>query len=205
MIDINSTRPALIIVDVQNDFCPGGTLAVNDGDKVVYPLNQGIRFFEKMGWPVFASCDWHPPDSKHFAVNGGKWPIHCVRHTPGACFHPDLYISVSTQIICKGTSYNDDGYSAFDGYVMDYWSYGVDRSLKDELGFNGVSDLYIGGLATDYCVKATCLDARKFGYTVYLLTDACRAVNLKPTDETDALKEMREAGVVLTTTDEILR
>ncbi|OGN01136.1 MAG: hypothetical protein A3B91_02745 [Candidatus Yanofskybacteria bacterium RIFCSPHIGHO2_02_FULL_41_29] len=193
-------RKSLLVVDVQNDFCPGGTLAVTNGNKVVEPLNRMITFFSKNTWQVILSRDWHPRETKHFKEFGGIWPVHCVQNTPGADFHPKLLISPKTYIISKGYSNTDDGYSPFEGV----WLRIKDWPISLEALLWRTSELYIGGLATDYCIKAACLDARKIGYTVYLLTDACRAVNLKPTDEADALKEMRQAGVIFTTTDEVL-
>lgn len=192
------TRPALLVVDVQNDFCPGGALAVTDGDKIIEPTNKAIRFFDKNGQPIFASRDWHPPDTKHFKDYGGIWPAHCIADTRGAKLHPDLKITGPTYIITKGTSKNDDGYSPFEGTA-----YG--RPLNELLRALKVTELFVCGLATDYCVKAACLDARKLGYTVYLMTDACKAVKLKPGDEALALNEMANAGVIFTTTDEVLR
>lgn len=186
---------ALLIVDVQNDFCPGGALAVTNGDQVVEPLNRMIAYFGIKGFPVFCSRDWHPVNSKHFS----KWRVHCVQNTSGANFHPDLNTTHGI-IVTKGTSTEDDGYSPFEGFLEN------GRNLNDLLKTLNTRDLYIGGLATDYCVKAACLDARKpeLNYNVYLLTDACRAVNLKPGDEALALNEMINAGVKMTTTDEVL-
>ncbi len=195
---------ALLVVDVQNDFCPGGALAVKDGDKVIPPLNRIIQFFEKTEEPVIFSMDWHPPDTKHFKEFGGKWPVHCAHWTNGASLHQKLYIPERSIIVIKGTGIEDDGYSPFEGKCprKGKWQGKFLDTILCELNIN---KLYVGGLATDYCVKYACLDARRSGYTVYLLTDACRAVNIKPTDETDALEEMRRAGVIFTTTDEILR
>lgn len=187
------TGKALLVVDVQNDFCPGGALAVTDGDTVIEPLNRLIEHI--WSFPIFYSRDWHPRKTKHF----DKWPPHCVQHTRGADFHPKLNIRYGL-VVTKGTSTEDDGYSPFEGTIA-YKSSGLHEALQDLY----VTDLYVGGLATDYCVKAACLDAIKLGYRVYLLTDACKAVNLRPTDEADALEEMRRAGVVFTTTSEVLK
>lgn len=219
----DAAQKALLVVDIQNDFCPGGALAVRNGNLVVEPLNRVIRFFEKMGWPVFFSQDWHPHTTKHFKEFGGIWPMHCVRHTWGAQYHPNLYFPLehiygTTHEILKGEGSEDDGYSPFEGniYVPSplgtrKWTF-PEMLESDFLEIFGkgrvkgkVKEIYIGGLATDYCVKAACLDARKLGYTVYLMTDACKAVNLKPGDEALALNEMANAGVIFTTTDEILQ
>lgn len=193
------SESALIVIDVQNDFCPGGALPVKNGDKVVYPLNRMISYAHVKGIPVFLSRDWHPPESKHFKPIG-IWPVHCIQNTLGAEFHPELKFSGTDYVVSKGTDPKKDGYSAFEGDI--YF-----RPLDEVLRYFKIETLYIGGLATDYCVKNTCLDARtrKFEYTVYLLTDACRAVNLKPGDEALALNEMVNAGVIFTTTDEVLR
>lgn len=213
---------ALLVVDVQNDFCPGGALAVRNGNLVVEPLNGVIRFFEKMGWPIFFSRDYHPYTTKHFKEFGGIWPMHCVRTTWGAQLHPNLYFPLeniyeTTHEILKGEG-EEDGYSPFEGniYVPSVlgtrkWTF-TEMLESDFLEVFGkgkvkgkVKEIYVGGLATDYCVKHACLDARKLGYTVYLMTDACKAVNLKPGDEALALNEMANAGVIFTTTDEVLR
>lgn len=197
-------RKALLVVDVQNDFCPGGALAVTDGDEIIEPINKAIRFFDKNEKPIFASRDWHPPDTKHFKDYGGIWPVHCVAHTSGAEFHPRLKITGPTYVITKGTSKNDDGYSPFEGTA-----YG--RPLDELLRAFKVTELFVCGLATDYCVKASVLDALKLVKDtnhplkkVYLMTDACKAVNLRPGDEALALNEMANAGVIFTTTNEIL-
>lgn len=218
---------ALLVVDVQNDFCPGGALAVRNGDLVIAPLNEIIRFFEKMGWPIFFSRDYHPHTTKHFKEFGGIWPMHCVRTTWGAQFHPDLYFPMehimehiyeTTHEILKGEDGEDNGYSPFEGniYVPSplgtrKWAF-LEMLASDFLEVFGkgkvggkINEFYIGGLATDYCVKAACLDARKLGYTVYLLADACRAVNLNPNDGEKAIQEMKDAGVIMTTTDKILK
>ena len=185
--------PALLIVDVQNDFCPDGALAVPNGDRVLDPLNKVIRFFVEHRKSIFFSCDQHPENTKHFL----KWPPHCVVGTNGAAFAPGRQVPKGAYILSKGTDPDKDGYSAFEGSAF--------GNLFETLLLDfGITKLYVGGLATDYCVKASCLDARKLGYDVSLLTDACRAVNLKPTDETDALEEMHRAGVVFTTTDDAL-
>ena len=175
-------KRALIIVDVQNDFCPGGTLAVKDGDQVVVPLNKLIREFEKTGEPIFKSRDWHPATTKHFRNFGGVWPVHCVQNTRGAEFHPDLIDSDHITIISKGLG-DEDRYSAFDGTVL--------KALLRELG---VEELVVGGLATDYCVKHTVLDALKNGFKVKAVSEAMRAVELEPGDGGKAIEEMKAAG-----------
>jgi nicotinamidase/pyrazinamidase len=178
----NGKKRALIVVDVQNDFCPGGTLAVAHGDEVVGPLNKLIEEFLRHGEPVFKTRDWHPPKTKHFAAYGGTWPVHCVQNTKGAEFHPDLLDDIHIRVISKGLG-DEDCYSAFDG-----------TNLALELQRLGVEEVWVGGLATDYCVKNTVLDAVKEGFRVKALKNAMRAVDLKRGDGERAIQEMREAG-----------
>ena len=189
-------KPALLIVDIQNDFCPGGALAVKNGDKVIEPLNQVAREFDKNHWPVFYSRDWHTRYTKHFS----KWRIHCVQNTPGANFHSNLWIPKGAYILNKGVDPSTDGYSAFEGRAF---ACTFDELLKEF----GINELHVGGLATDYCVKNSILDALKRDdlKKVYLLIDACEAVNLKPGDKANAIEEMVNAGVICITTDEVLR
>jgi len=183
----NDKKKALIVVDVQNDFCPGGSLAVANGDEVVAPLNELIREFLDRGEPVFKSRDWHPATAKHFAKYGGIWPVHCVQDTPGAEFHKDLSDDPRVTVISKGMDESADGYSAFDG-----------TNLAQILHDSGVTEVWVGGLATDYCVKHTVLDALKQGFEVKALADAMRAVNVKPGDGSLAIAEMRSAGAEIT-------
>ncbi|MDO8523324.1 MAG: isochorismatase family protein [bacterium] len=211
---VDLTKSALIIVDVQNDFCPGGSLAVPHGDEVVAPLNQMIGLFAKNDCPVFASRDWHPTNTKHFAAFGGKWPSHCVKHTVGADFHKDLELRLNTFVVSKGMSENEDekSYSAFGGVAIEPvydlgWAEIIGYFPRNLLKDMNIKNLFVGGLATDYCVKATVLDALKLGFKVYLLEDACRAVNIKPTDGADAIAEMKKIGkenFVLTSAREVL-
>jgi len=175
-------KQALLVVDVQNDFCPGGTLAVAHGDEVVEPLNRLIDEFLARGAPVFKTRDWHPPTTKHFAKFGGTWPVHCVQNTKGAQFHPQLKDDPRIHIISKGLG-DTDCYSGFD-----------ETDLDDQLRQNGVEEVLVGGLTTDYCVKNTVLDALKNGYRVKALQDAIRAVDLQPGDGDRAIEEMRAAG-----------
>lgn len=179
---MSNTRQALIVVDVQNDFCPGGTLAVPRGDEVIAPLNKLIDEFLERGDPVYKSRDWHPPTTKHFAAYGGTWPVHCVQNTEGAEFHPALRDDPRIKVISKGHD-NTDGYSAFDA-----------TDLGSQLNKAGVEEVVVGGLATDYCVKHTVLDALKQGYKVKAIEDAMRPVELKPGDGERAIEEMRAAG-----------
>ncbi len=188
---------ALIIVDVQNDFCPGGALAVPGGDLVAAPLSQLAARFVASGLPVFASRDWHPSETSHFQPFGGSWPVHCVGDTPGAAFHPDLHLPPATMIVSKGMDPTADGYSAFDAVTAE----GI--GLADLLAAVGVSHLCVGGLATDYCVKATVLEARARGFAVSLLCDAVAGVNVRPGDADRALAEMEGAGARLVAIDDL--
>src|SRR6266542_5927423 len=178
----SSNKRALIVVDVQNDFCPGGSLAVPQGDEVVAPLNKLIEEFLERGEPVFKSRDWHPVKTKHFSLYGGTWPVHCVQGTKGAEFHPALTDEIHIRIISKGLG-DEDSYSAFDG-----------TDLALQLERLNVKEVWVGGLATDDCVKNTVLDALKYGLRVKVLQDAVRAVDLEPGDGVRAIEEMRKAG-----------
>ena len=180
-------KRALIVVDVQNDFCPGGSLAVPQGDEVIPSLNKLIAEFLERGEPVFKSRDWHPPQTKHFAAYGGTWPVHCVQETKGAEFHAALLDDLHIRVISKGLG-DEDCYSAFDG-----------TDLALQLQRLGVKEVWVGGLATDYCVKNTVLDALKDGFEVKAVADAMRAVELKPGDGERAIAEMRNAGAELVT------
>ncbi len=179
----NGNHKALIIVDVQNDFCPGGSLAVAHGDDVVAPLNQLISEFLDRGEPVVKTRDWHPAETKHFQAYGGTWPVHCVQETHGAEFHPALADDPRITIISKGMNESADGYSGFDG-----------TNLAQLLKEKAVKEVWVGGLATDYCVKHTVLDALREGFEVKALADAMRAVNVNPDDGAQAVEEMRTAG-----------
>lgn len=184
---------ALLIVDVQNDFCPGGSLPVPDGDKVIEPLNIMIERANKERWPVLAARDWHPRNSRHFAEFGGQWPVHCVQETEGAKFHselklPEYALIFSKGLAAKGTSSQVDGYSAFNGF--DCFS----LSLLQILRFKEVELLYVAGLATDYCVKATVLDARALSFKTQVLINCCRGVEINEGDSRRAVMEMMRAG-----------
>jgi len=183
--------PALLIVDVQNDFCAGGALEVAHGNDVIPVLNRLAAHMSALGFPVYASRDWHPSKSRHFAINGGAWPVHCVAGTEGARLHPDLDLPPGTLIVTKGIGLDDDGYSDFEGEIAGR------GGLLADLRARGVTDLIVGGLATDYCIRATALDARKEGFGVTVVTDGVRPVDVKPGDGQRALEEMKTAGVRL--------
>ena len=175
-------KKALIVVDVQNDFCPGGALAVAHGDEVVAPLNNLMKEFLQRGEPVFKSRDWHPEKTRHFAAYGGTWPVHCVQNTRGAQFHPELMDDMHIRVVSKGLG-DEDSYSAFDG-----------TDLALQLRRLGVEEVWVGGLATDYCVKNTVLDAVKEGFQVKALKNAMRPVEVNPGDGQRAIEEMQAAG-----------
>ena len=179
---------ALIVVDVQNDFCPGGSLAVPNGDAVVPILNEYLSRAAAAGILIFASRDWHPEHTRHFAAEGGPWPPHCIQGTPGAEFHPALRLPLSAVVVSKGMSAEDQGYSALEAVLPD------GQSLADALRARGVQHVYVGGLATDYCVRATVLDALKEGFTTDVLVDASLPVDVQPGDGERALNEMLVAG-----------
>ncbi len=177
------TKSALVIVDVQRGFCPGGSLPVPRGDEVVPVLNAYIELAQKAGATIVASRDWHPPDHISFRSRGGPWPQHCVRGTPDAEFHPGLRLPPETIVISKAQDPDAEAYSAFEG-----------TQLEAKLKERAVERLFVGGLATDYCVKNTVLDALRLGFEVYLLTDAIRAVDVQPGDGERAIQQMLAAG-----------
>lgn len=190
-MEITPIRPgdALIVVDVQRDFLPGGALGVPAGDEVVPALNRAIAAFERAGLPVYYSRDWHTPDHCSFKAQGGPWPPHCIAGSEGAAFATALRVPDDAAVISKATTQAQDAYSAFQG-----------TTLAQQLGTAGVRRVFVGGLATDYCVKATVLDARANGFQVELLGDAVRAVEVRPGDGERALQEMLKSGANFTTT-----
>lgn len=190
---------ALLLVDVQNDFCPGGALPVPDGDKVVEPLNRVASCFASAGLVVVASRDWHPEVTRHFREFGGVWPTHCVQGSPGAAFHPTLRLPDATVVVSKGINTDADSYSAFDGRAEN------GMSLGDILSARNIRRLYVGGLATDYCVRSSVLDALRAGYEVTVLADAVAGVDVKQGDSEKALEEMRLAGASFAATGETIR
>jgi nicotinamidase/pyrazinamidase len=181
-------KKALLVVDVQNDFCPGGALAVPGGDKIVPSLNKYIKFFTKHKLPIFATRDWHPVRTKHFKAFGGIWPVHCIQNTKGAQFHPKLKLPKETILLYKGIDPGEDSYSAFQ--AEDISGMGFAKLLN----ILGIRELYVGGLATDYCVKSSTLDALRHGFKVKLLMDAIQGVNLGPDDSQRAIKQVVKNG-----------
>ena len=186
-----TTGDALIVVDVQNDFCEGGSLAVPGGEDVVPVINGLVQYCESRQIPMFFSRDWHPENHISFKEQGGPWPPHCVQGQKGAAFHPELYIPSSAAVISKATSPDKDAYSAFDG-----------TELLEILRGQSILRVFICGLATDYCVKSTALDALKEGFEVFIVTDGIKGVNVQPDDSSRALEELDQQGAWLTTSYE---
>lgn len=181
-------KKALLIVDIQNDFSPGGALAVPEGDKIIPKINKYIKIFSKNKLPIFVSRDWHPKKTTHFKKFGGIWPEHCIQNTKGARFHPHLKLSRDSIILSKGMDPNKDSYSVFQAEASN------GMSFSELLKLLRIQELYIGGLATDYCVKYSAIDAVKFGFKVKLLIDAIKGVNINPNDSQEALREMVKLG-----------
>ncbi len=183
-----SLRPqdAVIVVDVQKDFCPGGALPVAGGDEVVPVLNRWIEAAKGAGAQIVVSRDWHPPGHMSFREQGGTWPPHCVQNTDGAEFHPDLDVPGEAIVISKGDKADRDQYSAFD-----------QTGLGARLEQQGIRRVWVGGLALDVCVRATVLDALKLGFEVHVIRAGTRAVDVQPGDGDRALEEMRQAGAII--------
>lgn len=177
---------ALLIVDLQNDFCPGGALPAPDGDRIVPVINKLMDKFEV----VVASRDWHPTDSVHFE----KWPAHCVHDTSGAEFHPDLNVHKIDKVFLKGTNDKDDGYSAFEA---------TNENLADYLRKNKVDEVYVTGLVTEYCVKQTVLEALRQGFKTFLIEDAVQGICAHPEDVPRAKAEMEKAGASIVQADKV--
>ena len=174
---------ALLVVDMQNDFCPGGALGVPEGDEIIPDLNNWMAHATALKVPVYTTRDWHPDNHISFTERGGVWPRHCIRGTHGAEFHPALRPSPGACIVSKATQPDVESYSAFG-----------DTDLADRLRAAGVKRVWIGGLATDYCVKETVLDAIRLGFEAHVIVDAIRAVNVRPGDGERALAEMQRVG-----------
>ena len=175
---------ALLVVDVQIDFCPGGNLPVAEGDQVVPVLNRWLAAAKEKGIPVYASRDWHPTGHMSFAARGGQWPDHCLQDSQGAAFHPELALPDDTVVISKGVRFDKDQYSAFD-----------ETGLAERLRQDGVSRVWVGGLALDVCVEATALGGREAGFDVRLIPEASKAITADGAAR--AITAMREAGVTI--------
>lgn len=186
-----SKADALVITDVQVDFLPGGALPVPEGDQVIPVLNDYIKIFGKIGTAIFATRDWHPPNHISFTTQGGSWPPHCVQLSEGARFHPDLKLPEGTVVISKAMDALKESYSSFDS-----------TDLAHTLELQGIYRLFVGGLATDYCILNTVLDARKLGFETVLLSDAVRGINLKPNDVEKAIEKMIAKGAEQTTLED---
>ena len=185
LTDLNITpADALLIVDVQNDFCPGGALPVEEGDQIITVINAWIKNFTDHGSQVLSSRDWHPAHHLSFEEEGGKWPPHCLQDTKGAAFHHDLKLPTAATIVTKGVRFDQDQNSAFD-----------QTGLKVHLQRKGIRRVFIAGLALDVCVLATAMDARKHSFEVVLILDATRPVNASNGHK--AIETMRAAGVRL--------
>jgi len=182
---------ALIVVDVQNDFLPGGSLAVPDGDAVIAPVNRYAALFAKNAHPVFATRDWHPGDHCSFKARGGPWPPHCVAGSRGAQFAAGLALPETATVISKATDRDRDAYSGFQ-----------ETGLERQLRAKGVKRVFVAGLATDYCVLATVTDALAAGFGAVLLADAVRAVDVTPGDGERAIGKMRALGAAVARTED---
>jgi len=178
---------ALVIIDFQNDFLPGGALSVEGANEIIPVLNSYLALFTARLLPIFATRDWHPANHCSFTGYCGSWPPHCIASTGGAAFAADLALPADAVIISKATDREKDAYSGFEG-----------TKLADLLREAAVTRLFVGGLATDYCVLNTVRDGVKEGFQVVVLRDAIRAVNVRPGDGERAEAEMEALGVVLT-------
>ena len=186
---IDLGQSALLMVDVQRDFCPGGSMGIDGADGIIGPLNEAIVHFQSIGRPVFASRDWHPPETIHFKAQGGPWAVHCVRDTFGAEFYPDLAVPADATIISKGISPDEHAYSSFDGYGPG------DARLDAILKGRGIQHLVIGGLSFVGCVRATVLDGRELGYRVTVLKDGVKASTRGPRTHDGVVEELTGLGV----------
>ena len=189
---------ALLIVDVQNDFCPGGALGVAGGDEIIPLINRYIELFREKGGLIIASRDWHPSVSRHFREFGGIWPVHCVQDSDGAKFHSGLLLPPESLVFSKGMNPLMDDYSALQARNES------EMSMSEFLKEAGIRCLYICGLATDYCVLQSALNGLRQGFAIVVLTDAVRGVDMEQGDSERALAEMVAAGVILTSIDKLL-
>ena len=183
---------ALLVTDIQNDFCPGGALGVPGCDAIIPLVNEYVRLFARRGATVIATRDWHPPAHMSFAAQGGPWPVHCVQGSRGAQFHPGLSLLSGALIISKASDPNKEAYSSFEG-----------TRLAERLRDLGITTVFVAGIATDYCVRNTVLDARRLGFQVVVLEDAITGIDASPGDCEKAVRDMREAGAVFTRAAEL--
>lgn len=185
-VPLPDNQSVLLVGDIQVDFCPGGALGVPGGDQIIPIINRAIAFFHARQFPIIAIRDWHPSNHCSFTAQGGPWPSHCVQGSRGAQFHPDLLLPPGTVVVSKATDPKREAYSAFEG-----------TTLEDRLRELAAERLYITGLATDYCVRQTVLDARRLGYQAVVLEDAVRGIDATPGDSARAIEEMRAAGALI--------
>jgi nicotinamidase/pyrazinamidase len=197
MVNTDFGYSALVLVDIQNDFCPGGSLPIHEGDRIVPIANRYIKLFQSAHMPVYATRDWHPVETSHFHSGGGTWPPHCVQNSVGALLHPDLSLPKDAVVVSKGTGPSDDAYSGFDARE------GNGTPLAVSLRGRAIRRIYVAGLATDYCVKATVLDALAQGFEATLLVDAVRGVNVRTHDSEEAITEMVRAGASMSTLERL--
>ena len=186
VIDQLGPNDAVIVVDIQNDFCPGGALPVPEGDQVIPVINRWIDQAERVGATIVLTRDWHPANHCSFETEGGPWPVHCVQRTPGAEYHPDLRTPQSAIYVDKATDPARENFSDFAG-----------TALGEQLRRKRVQRLFVGGLALDYCVRATVLEGLTEGFEIHLLLSATRSVDVKAGDGQRAIDEMRAAGAVI--------
>jgi len=186
-------KDGLIVVDVQNDFCADGAVAVEGADELAKAISDVAMKFRTKGGRVYATQDWHPAGHPSFEEAGGQWPAHCVQATKGAEFHADLRLPIGASIIRKGTDKREDALSGFEG-----------TSLEEQLTRSGIRRVFVGGLATDYCVLNTVLDAARRGFETYVLTDLSLAVNREPDDGENAISSMKDGGAKTTTSETLL-
>jgi nicotinamidase/pyrazinamidase len=189
---------ALIVVDMQNDFMPGGALPVPNALTIIPTINRYVELFENANATIVFTRDWHPQNHISFKSRGGPWPPHCIQNTYGAELHPDLRAPKSAIIISKAFKEDEEAYSGFKGIELE-----SKRDLNSVLRGRGVKRVFVSGVVTEYCVKATALDAADLGYQVFLLIDAVKGINQPPGSEEQAVIEMLEKGIVLMTTSDI--
>lgn len=183
---------ALLIIDMQKDFLPGGALGVTGGDRLIPMINRTIEQFTKAGLPIYASRDWHPPRHCSFQEQGGSWPPHCIAGSPGAEFADNLSLPADAQIISKGTDTRSDAYSAFDR-----------TALASRLRAEGIKRVFICGLTSEYCVLSSTADALGSGFKVFVLSDAIGAIEIQPGDGARAVGAMQRAGAIVLSSREI--
>ena len=186
-------KAALLVVDMQNDFCPGGALAVPEGDSIVPGLNKVISAFSGARLPIFFTRDWHPADHCSFRAQGGPWPPHCVQGTPGAEIRAGIRQPTESTLISKGDNSDKEAYSGFQG-----------TDLVERLERLGVADVFVGGLAIEYCVRTTAEDALREGFAVHVIIDCVRGLEIHKGDSAAAMGEMRKAGASMVKSSEVI-